>query len=84
MDNLDECSDENAVQFVQPRLTRITVNLTDRTVRALAEVLTLTGETKTEIINQALRMYAYITTMSETGAELLIRENETLERIKFL
>jgi hypothetical protein len=42
------------------QLERVTVNLVPRAARALEQVTTLTGYTKTDVINRALQLYAYI------------------------
>ncbi len=41
-------------------LERVTVNLTPRSSKALEEVVGLTGDSKTDSINRAIQIYAYI------------------------
>jgi hypothetical protein len=40
-------------------LTKLAVNITNRTERALARAAELTGDTKTDTINRAVQLYAY-------------------------
>jgi hypothetical protein len=66
-------------------LQRITVNLTSRSARALELAAEQTHDTKTDIINRALQVYAYITTITEHGGEVYVKESPSteLEQLKF-
>jgi hypothetical protein len=65
-------------------LERITVNLIARAVRALQSVSDLTGDTKTDSINRAIQVYAYITEVDAGGGAIYVRESEDseLQRLK--
>jgi hypothetical protein len=66
-------------------LERVTVNLTPRSVKALDEVVTITQDTKTDVINRALQVYAYLEKIMKDGGTVYLREAESpdLERLKF-
>jgi hypothetical protein len=52
---------------------RVTVNLTPRASQALSEVLERTQETKTDAINRALQIYAYIEQVLHDGGAVYVR-----------
>lgn len=52
---------------------KVTIRLTHRSADALAEIVHLTGSTKTEVINTALRAYAYILEQAEAGGTVHIQ-----------
>ncbi|WP_345439254.1 hypothetical protein [Actinoallomurus vinaceus] len=66
-------------------LERVTVNLTPRSAKALDDVVQLTRDTKTDVINRALQVYAYVEKIMYDGGAVYIREaeSEDLERLKF-
>jgi hypothetical protein len=66
-------------------LERVTVNLTPRSAQALDEVVRLTQDTKTDVINRALQIYAFLEKIMNDGGTVYIRESESsdLERLKF-
>jgi hypothetical protein len=66
-------------------LERVTVNLTPRSAKALDDVVQLTQDTKTDVINRALQVYAFLETIIHDGGAVYIREAESadLERLKF-
>lgn len=53
-------------------LTRTTVNLVPRAVAALEEVSRLTGDNKTDVINRALQVYAYLELEQVAGKRILL------------
>jgi hypothetical protein len=56
-------------------LTRVTVNLIPRSDAALTLAVKLTGDTKTDTINRALQMYAYLMWIaSKPGGRIGIRQ----------
>jgi hypothetical protein len=65
-------------------LERITVNLTGRASRALDLATELTGDTKTDTVNRALQVYAYMEQITARGGSVYVREAEgsELERLK--
>jgi hypothetical protein len=65
-------------------LERITVNLTGRASRALEQATELTGDTKTDTVNRALQVYAYMEQVVARGGSVYVREaaSSELERLK--
>ncbi len=65
-------------------LERVTVNLTGRASRALELATELTGDTKTDTINRALQVYAYMEQVTAHGGSIYVREtgDSDLERLK--
>lgn len=65
-------------------LTRVTVNLTARSVAAMERITALTTDTKTEAINRSLQFYGSIQEFLDTGGQLYMRDpgSNDLERIK--
>jgi len=57
-----------------PPLEKVTVNLTKRSVEALDDLVEATGETKTDAINKALQVYAFIQRQLDAGGALYLRE----------
>ena len=60
-------------------LERVTVNLIARASRALQRVSDLTGDTKTDSINRALVVYAYLEEVSTNGGAIYVRETKDSE-----
>ena len=67
-------------------LERITVNLVARAARALQKAADLTGDSKTDTINRAVQVYAYLEEINSRGGTIYIREADgaELERLKML
>jgi hypothetical protein len=65
-------------------LERVTVNLTPRSSNALEEVVGLTGDNKTNNINRAIQIYAYIERVLHSGGSISVREtaDQEPERLK--
>jgi hypothetical protein len=65
-------------------LERVTVNLTARSSRALNEAVRCTGDSKTDTLNRAIQIYAYIERILQSGGSVHIREtpDSELERLK--
>ncbi|WP_435233977.1 hypothetical protein [Streptomyces sp. Tue6028] len=55
-------------------LERVTVNLTGRASRALEATVGLTGDSKTDSINRALTVYAYIEQVLQQGGSITVQE----------
>ncbi|MEO6088814.1 MAG: hypothetical protein ABIQ18_37455 [Umezawaea sp.] len=60
-------------------LERVTVNLTPRAARALTEVVTLTGDSKTDSINRAVQIYAFLEATWTNGGSVLVRSHPEAE-----
>jgi hypothetical protein len=65
-------------------LERVTVNLTPRSSKALEEVVRLTGDSKTDSLNRAIQIYAYIEHILSAGGTISVREtpDQEPERLK--
>jgi hypothetical protein len=65
-------------------LERITVNLTSRSSTALKSAVEFSGDTKTDTINRAIQIYAYLEQVIRNGGAVHVRENSGagLERIR--
>lgn len=64
---------------------RTTVNLTPRSVRALANLVRWTGYTKTDTLNRALQIYEFIQQILRNGGSVHVRQSGAgeLERLTF-
>jgi len=60
-------------------LERITVNLTPRSSSALALAAELCGDTKTDTINRAIQIYAYIEQVTRDGGSIHVQEQNGTE-----
>jgi hypothetical protein len=60
-------------------LERVTVNLTARASRALDQAAQITGDTKTDTINRALQVYAYLEEITQNGGAIYIKESPDSE-----
>jgi hypothetical protein len=56
------------------QLTKVTVNLTPRSYTALTKVATLTGYTRTDVINRALQLYHHVEEQLADGHKFMIME----------
>lgn len=66
--------------MADPRLHKVTVNLTERSWGALERAATVTQDTKTDVINRALLVYALIHDLGEQdGGQLFIRNTNGTE-----
>ncbi|MER6491153.1 hypothetical protein [Streptomyces griseorubiginosus] len=62
------------------RLTRVNVNLTPRSMDALAKVVALTHDRQTDAINRAIQVYSVIEeAITGEGAEIIIRAKDGQE-----
>lgn len=64
-------------------LRRITLNLTPRACTALEQAVKLTGDSKTDTLNRAIQVYAYIMNVTQNGGDLYLRDKgqDELERL---
>jgi hypothetical protein len=60
-------------------LERVTVNLTPRSSKALREAVELTGDTKTDAINRALQIYAFLEGVWSSGGSVYVRQSPDSE-----
>ena len=60
-------------------MERVTVNLVARASRALQLVSDLTGDTKTDSINRAIQVYAYLEEIVSNGGDIYVRESKDSE-----
>jgi hypothetical protein len=58
---------------------KVTVNLTSRSAEALARAMAITGESKTNVINKAVKVYAFIQEQIEAGGVLYVRDPDSNE-----
>jgi hypothetical protein len=67
-------------------LERITVNLTSRSSAALELAVAICGDTKTDTINRAIQIYAYLEKVIRDGGSVHVREESgaELERLKIV
>lgn len=67
-------------------LERVTVNLVARAAKALHKVSELTGDTKTDSINRAIQVYAYLEGVTSNGGAIYISEagSADVQRLKLL
>jgi len=65
-------------------LEKVTVNLTKRSVEALDKLVESTGETKTDAINKALQVYAFIQEQFDNGGALYVKDagSDEAERLR--
>lgn len=68
------------------RLTKLTVNLVARAVAALDDVALLTGDTKTDSVNRAIQVYAFLEREQRTQGKriFLIDDDNKMERVQLL
>lgn len=62
-------------------LVRLTVNLVPRADTALTLVSQLTGDSKTDSVNRAIQVYAYIESVLARGGEFLVREDGETSKV---
>ncbi|MEU5051922.1 hypothetical protein [Streptomyces sp. NPDC021096] len=74
------------VKAQQNRLTRVTLNLNPRAVQAIAQAHKISGDSRTEIINRAVQMYAEIEIIRHEGGKLYVRpagDADRFEQLRF-
>lgn len=60
-------------------LERVTFNLVPRASRALQMLSALTGDSKTDSINRAIQVYAYLEEVGSRGGAVYVREGKDSE-----
>jgi hypothetical protein len=69
----------------QREFTKLTVNLINKAVEALDSAAAVTQLSKTDTVNRALQVYAFMIEEQEKGGQLLVRELDgTLSRIRMI
>jgi hypothetical protein len=51
----------------------VTVNLVARASRALQRVVDITGDSKTDALNRAIQVYAYLEEIESNGGDIYVR-----------
>lgn len=69
-----------------PELTRLTVNLTAKSVGCLEESATAEDLSRTDIVNRALQTYAFFMKEQREGSVIYLRrpDDPDLERVRLL
>ena len=57
-------------------LERITVNLVARASHALQRVIGITGDSKTDAMNRAIQVYAFLEEIKANGGDVYVRESK--------
>jgi hypothetical protein len=63
---------------------RITVSLIPKVAADLQDVHDRTGMSKTDIVNRAITLYEFVEAELSAGAQLLVRSDGELHRIKLI
>ncbi|GHE61394.1 hypothetical protein [Streptomyces capitiformicae] len=64
---------------------RFTVTLIVQTLRALMHIMSVTGMSKTDIINRAVQIYDFVLTHQGDDKELLLRSKDgTIEKVHII
>jgi hypothetical protein len=58
---------------------RMTISLIPRTVKELEQLQEKTGLSKTDIVNRAISLYAFVTEQLDSGQDLLVRDRQSGE-----
>jgi len=62
-----------------PKIERVTVNLSPRSSAALAQIVGLTGDRKTDAIGKALQAYAMIQAAQAQGGAMWIQDDSSAD-----
>ncbi|WP_409461883.1 hypothetical protein [Amycolatopsis sp. GA6-003] len=65
-------------------LERVTVNLAPRASRALERAVNITGDSKTDTINRALQVYAYLEEVWAKDGQVLVRNSPDDDEVTIL
>ena len=65
-------------------LDRMSISLIPRSAEDLEKLHEKTGLSKTDIVNRAISLYAFVTEQLDSGQDLLVRDRQTgeVERIQ--
>ncbi|MEU7649928.1 hypothetical protein [Streptomyces huasconensis] len=64
------------LQAVRTESERFTVTLIATAAQAVATLMHLTGLSKTDVINRAVQVYAFLAQQMAEGKEILLRDEE--------
>ncbi|MFI6522647.1 hypothetical protein ACIBF1_44340 [Spirillospora sp. NPDC050679] len=75
---------DNTTKRGSSSLERVTVNLTARSSRALEQTVQSTGDSKTDAINRAVQISAYVEEVLANGGAIYVKDGPDgeLERLK--
>ena len=79
-------SERQRPEPTKPELTKVSANFVPRAMAALDLASQLTGDSRTDVLNRAVQVYAYLAKMMEEG-NLIFVENPTTkakDRVVFL
>ncbi len=79
----EQSTAENSPRGGGGGLERVTVNLIPRASRALEQAGSLTGDSKTDTINRALQVYAYLEEVWSKGGAVLVEIDGQRTELKF-
>lgn len=65
-------------------LTRLTVNLVPRADKAMRLAAELTGDSRTDTVNRALQVYAYLEFITSQGGSIYVREEAGADLARIL
>ncbi len=67
-------------------LRKITINLTPRAWEALEQAVKLTRDNRTDTLNRAIQVYAYLVNITQNDGEVFVRDagHDELERLRFV
>ncbi|MFD6999729.1 hypothetical protein ACFWA5_26470 [Streptomyces mirabilis] len=61
---------------------RFTVTLIATAVQAVATLMRITGQSKTDVVNRSVQVYGFLAEQMEDGKEVLLRDEQgNLERV---
>lgn len=60
-------------------MERVTINLTPRAAKALSKAIEITEDSKTDCVNRALPVYAYIEEVLASGGSVTVQESPDAE-----
>ena len=72
--------------YMASDVTKLTVNRVPRAVAALDDVALLTGDSKTDSVNRALQVYAFLERQQRTHGKriFLVSDDNSMERVQLL
>jgi len=68
----------------KPDLRRLTLNLTRHGHDALTRLLQLTGDSQTDVVNRALRVYAYLEEIRERNGRVVVEDGDRHVELLFI
>lgn len=74
----------DAQSSTPPPHTKLTVNLTARSVAAMDEAAALSGDSKTDAVNRGLQLYAFVLRIMAEGKLLCVADDKgkVIEKIR--